>query len=71
MQEDVYIGHTVLAFMIVLQAFSQTGATTTSRLLGPTTCLLHKDRGVPKDTSKLAGLFSTISLFAECQAGKL
>ena len=38
------------------------------RLLGPTNCLPHKDGGVPlsvlpKDTkSKLAGLFSTVSL---------
>ena len=43
-------------------------ATTTARLLGPTTCLPHENRGsplsaFPKDTtSKLTGLFSTLSL---------
>ena len=47
------------------------------RLLGPTTCLPHEDGGIPlsalpKDTtSKLAGLFPTLSLCAERQAGKL
>ena len=41
------------------------------------TCLLHEGGGVPlsvlpKDTtSELAGSFSTLSLFAECHAGKL
>ena len=41
------------------------------------TCLLHEGGGVPlsalpKDTtSELASLFSTLSLFAECHAGKL
>ena len=53
-------------------------AATTGRLLGPTTCLPREDGGIPlsaliKDTaSKLASLFSTLSLFyAERQAGKL
>ena len=51
--------------------------TTTGRLLGPATCLPHKDGDnslnvFPKDTtSKLAGLFSTLSLCAERQAEKL
>ena len=44
-------------------------ATTTGRLLDPTTCLPHKDGGIPLSvlpkytTSKLSGLFSTLSLF--------
>ena len=44
---------------------------------GRATCMPHKGGGIPlsalpKDTSKLAGLFSTLSLFyAERQAGKL
>ena len=44
-------------------------STTTGRLLGPTTCLPHKDGDISfsvllKDTTnKLAGLFSTLSLF--------
>ena len=44
-------------------------ATTTGRLLGPTTCLPHENGGIslsalPKDTTnKLAGLFFTLSLF--------
>ena len=44
-------------------------AITAGSLLGPTICLPHKDGGIqlsalPKDTtSKLAGLFSTLSLF--------
>ena len=73
----IYIGHTALALKLGLQVFSYTGATTTGRLLGPTICLPHKDGGVPlsalpKDTTrKLASLFSTLSLFAERQAGKL
>ena len=47
------------------------------RFLGSTTGLSHKDGGIPlnalpKDiTSKLAGLFSSLSLCAERQAGKL
>ena len=47
------------------------------RLLGPTICLPHNDGGIPlnvlpKDpTSKLASLFSALSLFAEHQAEKL
>ena len=76
MQEDVYIGHTALALTLGLQVFSLTGATTTGRLLGPTICLPHKDGGgiplsvLPKNTtSKLGSLFSTLSLFAERQAG--
>ena len=68
MQEDVYIGYTALAITLGLRVFSLAGATTTGRLLGPTICLPHKDGGIPlsvlpKDTSKLAGLFSTLSLF--------
>ena len=64
MQENAYIGRIALALTLGLQVF----ATTTGRLLGPTICLLHKDEGIPlsvlpKDkTSKLAGLFSTLSL---------
>ena len=52
-------------------------ATTTGRLLGPTTCLPHEDGGISlnallNDTaSKLPGLFSTLCLFAERQIGKL
>ena len=44
-------------------------ATTMGRRLGPITCLPHKDRGIPLSalpkgtTSKLAGLFSTLTLF--------
>ena len=77
MQEDIYIGYTALALTLGLHVFSLTGTTTTGGLLGPTTCLPHKDRGVPlsalpKDTtSKLASLFSTLFLFAERQARKL
>ena len=77
MQEDVYIDHTALALTLGLQVFSLTGATTTLKMLVYITCLPHKDGGIPlnvlpKDTtSKLAGLFSTLSLFAERQAGKL
>ena len=58
MQEDVYIGHTTLALSLGLQVFSQAGTTT------------RKDGGIPlnvlpKDTtSNLAGLFSTVFLFA-------
>ena len=69
MQEDVYINYTALALTLSLQVFSCTGATTTVRLLGHTTCLPHKDKGIPlsvlpkNTTSKLAGLFSTLSLF--------
>ena len=68
MQEDVYISYTASALTLRLRAFSWTGATTTGRLLGPTTCLPHKNGSIPssvlpKDaTSKLAGLFSTLSL---------
>ena len=68
-QEDVYIGHTALALTLDLRVFSLTGATTMGKLLGPTTCLPHKGEGIPlnplpKDTtSKLVGLFSTLSLF--------
>ena len=75
MQEAVYTGHTALAFTHGLQVFNLTGATTMSRLLGPTTCLSQKDGDtplcvLPKDTtSKLAGFFSTLSLF--CQAPSL
>ena len=67
--EDVYIGYSALALTLGLLVFSQTGATTTGKLLGPTTCLPHKDGGVPLSvlpmdtTSKLAGLFSTLSPF--------
>ena len=77
MQEDVYTGYTVLTLMLDLQIFSYTGAARTGRLLGPATCLPHKGGGIllsvlPKNTtSKLFGLFSTLSLFAERQAGKL
>ena len=69
MQKDVYIGYTALALTLGLQFFSKTGATTTGRLLGHITCLPHKDGDIPlsvlpKDTaSKLAGVFSTLSLF--------
>ena len=65
MQEDVYIGHTALALSLGLQVFGYTGATN------------RKDGGIPlnvlsKDTtSNLAGLFSTLFLFAERQAGEL
>ena len=61
--------YSALALTLGLRVFSWTGAITTGRLLGPTTCLPHKDGGIPlsaspKDTtSKLAGLFSTLSLF--------
>ena len=47
------------------------------RLLGPTTCLPHKDGGIPfsvlpEDTTRrLAGLFSTLYLFVERQAKEL
>ena len=66
MEEDVYIGHTVLALKLSLRVY---GTTTTGRLLDATTCLPHKDRSIPlsvlpKDLkSKLAGLFSILSLF--------
>ena len=69
MQEDAYIGYTAFAHVLGLQVFSQTKATTTGRLLGPTICVPHKGGGIPlsvlpKDTaSKLADLFSTLSLF--------
>ena len=69
MQENVYIGYIALALTLSLQVFSWAGATTTGRLLVPTTCLPHKDGGIPLSalpkhtTSKLAGLFSTLSLF--------
>ena len=65
----VYIDHSQLALTLGLQVFSYTGAITTGRLLGRTTCLPHKNRSIPisalpKDTtSKLAGLFFTLSLF--------
>ena len=58
-------------------SFQLDWVTMTGRLLGPTTCLPHKDEGIPlsdmpKDTtSKLAGLFSTLNFCAERQAGKL
>ena len=51
-------------------------AITTGKLLGPTTCLPHENgdmplSALPKDTtSNLAGLFSTLSPCAKCQAGK-
>ena len=49
-------------------SFQLDWATTTGRLLGPTTCLPHENGGIPlstlpKDiTSKLAGLFFSLSL---------
>ena len=55
-------------FILCLHIFCQTGATTTGRLLGLTTCLPHKDGGIPlsallKDTaSRFAALFSTLYL---------
>ena len=54
--------------ILCLHIFCQTRATTTGRLLGLTTCLPHKDKGIPLSTlvkdnaSKLAGLFSTLYL---------
>ena len=64
-----------LALFISLQL---DGAITTGRLLGPAICMPNKDGGIsssvlPKDTTnKLAGLFSTLSLFySERQTGKL
>ena len=52
-------------------------ATTTGRLLGPITCLPHKDEEIPLSvlptdtTSKFAGLFSKLPFCAERQAIKL
>ena len=74
MQEDVYIGHTVLALTLGLEVFSWTMVTMTGRLCGPTTHLPHKDGGVslsvlPKDTtSKLAG-FYTIPILLSTKQG--
>ena len=74
MQEDVSIGYPALALTLGFQVFSYTEATTTGRLLGPTTSQPHKDGSIPlsalpKDTTnELAGLFSTLFLFAERQA---
>ena len=63
--------------MLGLHVFRQTGPPRRVDCLALTTCLPHKGGGISlsallKDTaSKLAGLFSTLSLCAERQAGKL
>ena len=74
MQRDVHTLRKAHAYFASLQL---DWATTTGRLLGHTSCLPHKDRGIPlsvlpmNTTAKLAGLFSTLLLWAEHQAGKL
>ena len=63
--------------MLGLHVFHQTGPPRRVDCLAPSLVLPHKDGGIqlsgfPKNTtSKLAGLFSTLSLCAERQAGKL
>ena len=67
LRRKMYI-HCVSA-RVLIASLQLDWATTTGRLLGPATFLLHEDGGIsPKDTtSKLADLFSTLSLFL-CQA---
>ena len=66
-QEDVHTVHCVRAHAL-FASLQLDWVTTTGRLLSPTTCLPHEDGGIPLSalpidtTSKLAGLFSTLSL---------
>ena len=60
----------IMSFSVSLFASLQLDwAITTGRLLGPATCLLHKDGGVSlsvlskNKTNELAGLFSTATPF--------